>query len=49
MIVLVIVIVVKVDNLMIVLSGLYLASVAFLPKGKVKVVAFDAYPILGGI
>lgn len=49
MIVLIIVIVVKVDSLMIVLSGLHLASVAFLPEGEVEVVAFDADPILGGI
>jgi hypothetical protein len=44
--VVVVVIVIVINDLLVVLSGLYFASVAFLAKGEVEVVAFDAHPIL---
>lgn len=46
MIIVVIVVVVEVDGLLVVFSGLHLASVTLLPEGEVQVVAFDADPIL---
>jgi hypothetical protein len=46
LVVVIIVVIVEIDDLMIVLPRLHLASVALLPKRKVEIVAFNAHPIL---
>jgi hypothetical protein len=43
----IVIVVVGINKIMIVLSGLHLASVAFLSEGKIQIIAFNAYPILG--
>ena len=45
-VVLIIVVIVSVELLMVILSALYFASVAFAAEGVVKVVAFQTNPVL---
>ncbi len=46
-IVVVVVIIVGIKKLFIVFSGLYLASIALLPEGKVEVVTLHTHPVMG--
>lgn len=48
-VVVVVVVIVGVDELLIVLSALYFAAIAFFAEGEVEVVAFEADPVLVGV
>jgi hypothetical protein len=49
LIVVVIIIVVGVDHMVIVLTGLHFASIAFFAEGKIEIVALNAHPILAAL
>lgn len=46
---LIVIVIIGIEGLLVVLSGLDFASVAFFAEGKVEIVAFEADPVLGGI